>query len=218
MHADGLQKIEDEYTFITDLSYTLSTRYQRPESCILVTIDHSACLLFGGSFDPAYTLTITALPSQLQPVTNKRNAALLQKAMEDTLGVIPERGIIKFVPIAEENLATNGKTVAADIEDLERESSEDSSSIRRTLSRNKKRQSTRSLRSMRRNSPLPTHKEQMTPPVTAQGIINVERVAPFPPMPPMPADENFLDRKAEKVQKMSRRKSFIEKMFGKGER
>ena len=205
-------QIQDEYSFITDLSYTLSTRYQRPESCILVTLTHSACLLFGGSFDPAYTLTITALRSQLQPVTNKRNAALLQKAMEDALGVLPSRGVIKFSPIAEENLATNGKTVAGEIEDLERES-EENASVRRTLSRGKKRQSTRSMRNLKISSPLPTHDEQMTPPVSAQGMATI-RAAPS--MPAMPTEKSTLDMKAQKAQKMSRRKSFIVSMFGKG--
>lgn len=152
-------------------------------------------------------MTITALQSQLQPVTNKRNAALLQKAMEDTLGVVPERGLVRFMPIAEENLATNGKTVAGEIEDLEKETLEDASSIRRTLSRGKKRQSTKSLRNMKISSPLPTHDEQMTPPVSAQGP---------PSMPAMPTEKSTLDQKAEKVQKMSRRKSFIASMFGKG--
>jgi Macrophage migration inhibitory factor (MIF) len=206
-------QIQDEYTFITDLSYTLSTRYQRPESSILITVSHSACLLFGGSFDPAYIIAITALQSQLQLVTNKRNAALIQKAMEDALGVVPDRGLVKFMPIAEENLATNGRTVAGEIEDLERETSEDNSNIRRTLSRGKRRQSNKSLRNLKISSPLPTHDEQMTPPVSAQGIGSVQVT---PSMPAMPAEKSAMDRKAEKVQKMSRRKSFIASMFGKG--
>ena len=158
-------------------------------------------------------MTITALQSQLQPVTNKRNAALIQKAMEDALGVVPDRGLIKFMPIAEENLATNGKTVAGEIEDLERATSEDNSSIRRTLSRSKKRHSTKSLRNLKISSPLPTHDEQMTPPVSAQGIVNIQGT---PSIPALPIEKSTMDRKAERVQKMSRRKSFIASMFGKG--
>lgn len=113
-------QISDEFTFITELSYHLSTRYQRPVSSIVVTLQHGACMLYGGSFDPAYVMAIFALPSQLQPTTNKRNAALIQKHMEEVLGVGATRGLLRFVPTSEEDLASNGNTVAGDIDNLER--------------------------------------------------------------------------------------------------
>jgi hypothetical protein len=106
------------------MSYTLSQRYSRPESSIMVNVDHSACLLLAGSFEPAYILTISALPSQLQPVTNKRNSALIQSFMAEILAVPPERGILRFHPILEENLATNGTTVFGEIERIEKSSSD----------------------------------------------------------------------------------------------
>jgi len=77
-------------------------------------------MFFGGSFDAAYVMSIFALPSQLQPTTNKRNAALIQKHMEEALGVMPERGLLRFVPTLEENTAHNGKTMAGKIDELER--------------------------------------------------------------------------------------------------
>jgi len=124
--ADGtIPQISDEFTFITELSYSLSTRYQRPVSSIVVTLHHGACMFFGGSFDPAYVMSVFALPSQLLPTTNKRNAALIQKHMEETLGVGPARGFLRFVPVQEEHLACNGKTVAAEIDELERGSYHD---------------------------------------------------------------------------------------------
>jgi hypothetical protein len=49
-------------------------------------------MFWGGSFDPAYVMSVSALPSQLQPTTNRRNAALIQRHMEETLGVRPARG------------------------------------------------------------------------------------------------------------------------------
>ncbi len=157
-------QVQDEFQFITDLSSQLSSRYQRSESSIVVTVSHSTCLLFGGSFDPAYTLTITALASQLQPVTNKRNAAIVAKAMEDNLGVGPERGLIKFQAIAEENVATNGKTIAGEIEDLRKESVDLNPSWlrgdeRRASQSRSRRQSMKSARSSARNSQLPTQFE-----------------------------------------------------------
>lgn len=163
-------------------------------------------------------MSITALQCQLQPVTNKRNAALLQKVMEDALGVIPERGLIRFMPIAEENLATNGKTVAGEIEDLEKDSSEDASSIRRTLSREKNRHNTKSLRNLRISSPLPTHDEAVTPPTSARsfGPRDPSSIPAVPTMPTVPTERSTLDRKAEKMQRMGRRRSFITSIFGKG--
>jgi hypothetical protein len=163
-------------------------------------------MLFGGNFDPAYSLTITALGSQLQPVTNKRNAALLAKALQESLGVSPERGLIKFTPIAEENMATDSKTVTGMIEDLEKVMSE-SSGLQRTFSMSKRRHSTKSLRGMKAASQLPTHNEILspTPPTSARDT---------PPLPPVPTEKSALDKKAEKVQKMGRRKSFIASIFG----
>lgn len=40
--------------------------------------------------------------------------------MEEALGVPPARGLVRFVPVAERHLAVGGKTVAAEIEELER--------------------------------------------------------------------------------------------------
>jgi hypothetical protein len=167
-------------------------------------------MLFGGNFDPAYTLTITALGSQLQPVTNKRNAALLGKAMEESLGVAPNRGVIRFLAMPEENLATDGKTIAGEIEELERESTENSTNLQRSLSRvtpkSKRRQSLRSLRGVKNQ--LATHNEHIspTPPLSERET---------PPLPAMPSEKSPMDLRAEKAQKMGRRRSFIATIFGK---
>ncbi|KAI9050247.1 hypothetical protein LZ554_006384 [Drepanopeziza brunnea f. sp. 'monogermtubi'] len=197
--------IHDEYSFITDLSYYLSNRYQRPENSIVVSLIHSHCMLFGGNFDPAYNLTITALPCQLQPVTNKRNAALLAAHMDESLGVGPRRGVIKFVATAEENLANDGKTVAGEIEDLEKETTDSYASVQRSLSRGTSK--SRKRHSMRMG-PLPTHEESILSTSTYSSNET-------PPLPSIPAEKRESDVKAEKVRKMSRRKSFIATMFGK---
>ncbi|KAI8932624.1 hypothetical protein NX059_010122 [Plenodomus lindquistii] len=123
--------IKDEYTLVTDLSHHLSTRYQRPEASIMITVTHSACLLLGGSFEPTYILTINALPVQIQPTTNKRNAAMIQTFMAESIGVPPDRGIVKFIPIPEESLAMNGMTILGEIERLERQHAEESGSSAR---------------------------------------------------------------------------------------
>lgn len=236
-------KVNDEYTFITDLSYNLSNRYQRPESSILVTITHSACLLLGGSFDPAYTLTISALPSQVQPITNKRNAALLAHVLEESLGVSPSRGLIKFIGIPEDNFAFNGKTISAEIEELEKELGEEHMHIMnrrssRSSTKAAKRQSMRGMKNLKagimgghRDSevkePLFPHSDRydrLTPPLSEENTPPIPSipenpiVTAMPPMPPMPevsTEQSAMSWRAEKVRKMSKRKSFIQGLFGK---
>lgn len=87
----------------------------------MINVDHSSCLALAGTFEPCYILTISTVPSQLQPTINKRNAALIQSFMADILSVPPERGIIKFVPVSEENYAVNGSTLLGSIERLEQQ-------------------------------------------------------------------------------------------------
>lgn len=183
-------------------------------------------MFYGASFDPAYILTITALPSQVQPVTNKRNASLLVKAMEEGLGVAPDRGLIKFVAIPEENLATAGKTIAGEIEELEKESGEISSLLNKSISKatnkNKKRQSMRSLKGKLSNvaesapstpTLFPNEMRGSTPQSERLGTPLSYRATT--PLPPIPTEPSMLDKKAEKVKKMGRRKSFIATIFGK---
>ena len=122
---DNLQ-IKDEFTLVTDLSHHLAQRYTRPDSSIMIKVDHSACLALGGTFDPCYILIITALPSQMGPTINKRNAALIQAFMADILSVSSDRGIIKFEAIEEGNYAMNGTTMLGEIERLEKSHSEES--------------------------------------------------------------------------------------------
>lgn len=128
-------QIKDEFTLVTDMSYHLAARYTRPDSVVMVKVDHSACLALGGTFDPCYILTITTVPSHVGPTMNKRNAALIQSFMADILSVPAERGIIKFEPIAEENFAINGNTMLGEIERQEKQQANDhSSAVRRVIS------------------------------------------------------------------------------------
>lgn len=167
-----MHQVKDEYTVVTDLSHHLSQRYQRPESSIMITVKHSACLLLGGSFEPTYLLTITALPVQVQPTLNKRNAALIQAFMAETLGVPSDRGIIKFIPIPEDSLATNGMTILGEIERLERQQAdENGSNLKRALTNKSKRsavsKSKSSIQLSRTNSK--SAPRTMTPPLPSPG-------------------------------------------------
>ena len=97
------------------MSSFLAARYNRPEFSVLITLHHSACMLFGGSFDPAYLLTISAVSEQVKPTMNRRNTALIQQFLAEELLVPTERGVLRFHALAEENIANGGMTLAAEI-------------------------------------------------------------------------------------------------------
>lgn len=166
-------QIKDEYTLVTDLSHHLSTRYQRPESSIMIIVNHSACLLLGGSFEPTYVLSITALPVQLGPTTNKRNASLIQNFMQESIGVAPDRGIIKFIPIQEECLATSGMTVMGEVERLERQQAEENGGLKRALTKSSRRsvvtKAKSSFQLSRNNSKANPGARPVTPPIPSPG-------------------------------------------------
>ncbi|KAL8980197.1 MAG: hypothetical protein Q9205_004651 [Flavoplaca limonia] len=193
--------VKDEYIFLQDLSQHLSQRYQRPVSSIFITLNHSECLLYAGTFDSAYVMTITALPSQIQPTTNKRNAVMMQTFMADSLGVTPERGVIRFVGIAEEYLATNGNTVLGEIENLSRDSGEDGANGAQRSGTVRRGRSRRSSKAEKNQIPL-------SRPATSDNKL-ISPPPRSPPIPKMPEDQSPLDMKAAKVQKMGRRRSFL---------
>ncbi|KAF2683861.1 hypothetical protein K458DRAFT_432046 [Lentithecium fluviatile CBS 122367] len=166
--------IKDEYTLVTDLSHHLSTRYQRPESSIMITVNHSACLLLGGSFEPTYVLTITALPIQLLPTTNKRNAALIQNFMFESIGVPLDRGMIKFIPIQEECIATNGMTILGEIERLEQQQVEANGGLARSFTKGSRKSAVTKAKSSfqltRKSSKANTElRSAVTPPLPSPG-------------------------------------------------
>lgn len=148
----------------------------------MINVDHSACLLLAGSFEPAYILTITTLPSQLQPTTNKRNAALIQSFMADILSVPPERGVLRFKPIPEENLATNGVTIFGEMERVERQQAEDEKSA--GAKRAYTREARKSLTT--RKSALRATPEPGSPKATSSHLSYLSATSPRLPAQPSP--------------------------------
>ncbi|CAL5867019.1 uncharacterized protein PFLUO_LOCUS1231 [Penicillium psychrofluorescens] len=126
---DGTTKL------VEDLALRLAQVYQRPESSMMVTIQQDACLLFGCASAPAYLLKIYALPHLIAPITNLRNTGLIQKALQELLGVAPDRGVVIYLPTEEYNLATNGVTACGEISRLERLSQDENPGLFRTISR-----------------------------------------------------------------------------------
>ncbi|KAF2843517.1 Tautomerase/MIF [Patellaria atrata CBS 101060] len=127
--------LPDVFLVVRELSIQLSGLYNRSESSIMVTLKHSTCMILGGTFEPTYVLTMSALPSQIQPTINKRNAAVIQNFLQDVLGVQPNRGVIKFQAVEEANLAINGGTILGKIEEQEKIQSLNEGSLKRAFTK-----------------------------------------------------------------------------------
>ncbi|KAI1378199.1 Tautomerase/MIF [Hypoxylon crocopeplum] len=176
--------IKDEFSFITDLSYHLSNRYQRPMSSIVINLNHGSCMMFGGSFDPAYTLTIHALPSLVQPTTNKRNAALIQRHIQETLGVMSSRGYVRFVATPEENVAIGGKTVATEIDESSNAMANDKPAETRKAAKSNRRIGVKSFGGFKTASMTDLAKVPTPPPSTSDETTPITTIPEVPPTPP----------------------------------
>ncbi|KAK5685096.1 hypothetical protein LTS10_003171 [Elasticomyces elasticus] len=167
--------IKDEFTLVTDLSYHLAQRYTRPDSSIMIKVDHSACLALGGTFDPCYILNITTLPSEMGPTMNKRNAALIQSFMADILSVSSDRGIIKFQPIEEANYAMDGTTMLGQIEKLEKHQEDGGAGGVRRAVTNAARKSIPSFNNLKTVPKLDTNVKSPNGAPVSNGVTPIER-------------------------------------------
>ncbi|CBF88442.1 MIF domain protein [Aspergillus nidulans FGSC A4] len=118
--------------------------YQRSESFMFVSMQVIPSLRFGNSTVPAYSMKVFALPYLIAPITNLRSTILIQAALHDILHIQPSRGIILYIPVAEENMATNNTTMMGEVARLQSDThgcgreSGIFKSLSRSLSRRKK--------------------------------------------------------------------------------
>lgn len=117
--------MEEEQSFLNDFLQNVSEIYHRPINNIMITLDTNVQIMTGGSTEPAYLLSITALPSEIAAAKNMRSAALIQNFLTQSLSIPQDRGVVRFQPIKEQDLATNGKTVTQEIEEAEKETGEE---------------------------------------------------------------------------------------------
>ncbi|KAJ5551900.1 Tautomerase [Penicillium sp. DV-2018c] len=126
---------QDARYILSELVHRLAQLYDRPEAHMLVTIDQNADLVFGTPVSTeAYLLKISAHSSMVTPLVNARITNNMQCTLEQLLGITPDKGIVIFIPVIEENLGRNGTTAWAEINRLEKVSST-SPSVFRSLSR-----------------------------------------------------------------------------------
>ncbi|KAI1820979.1 Tautomerase/MIF [Xylaria intraflava] len=208
--------VNDEFAFISKLAQHLSHRYQRPITSINVTLHHSVCMLFGGDVEPACTLAIYALPSLVQPATNRRNAMLIQQHLNETLGVMSMRCYIRFEGTPEENFGIGGKTVASKVDELSARNGDQESAVSRKSSKSSRgiMKSVRSLGSFRSNSGANVvENASMRAPHNSGETTRITTIPELPPTPPY--DEKSAQGDEEEPRKVrSRRKSLRFTLFG----
>lgn len=115
------------------LTSRLAHVYQRPETSMMVVIQQDVRLHFGNSAAPAYLMKVFAHPYLIAPITNLRNTIFIQKILHEFLDIAPNRGVIIYASVPEENLATDGVTMLGDLVRLERDSRD--SGVFKSLSR-----------------------------------------------------------------------------------
>ncbi|KAL4977019.1 Tautomerase/MIF superfamily [Aspergillus desertorum] len=136
--------VKDEDAVISRITTRMAQIYQRSESFMFVSMQVIPSLRFGASTVPAYSMKIFALPYLIAPITNLRSTILIQAALHDILHIQPSRGIILYIPVAEENMATNNTTMMGEVARLQSDThgrgreSGIFKSLSRTLSRRKK--------------------------------------------------------------------------------
>ncbi|RDW90238.1 MIF domain protein [Aspergillus mulundensis] len=135
--------VKDEDAALSRITTRMAQIYQRSESFMFVSIQIVPSLRFGNSTMPAYSMKIFALPYLIAPITNLRSTILIQAALQDILHIPPASGIILYIPVAEENMATNNTTMMGEIARLQDDRGRGREprffqSLSRTLSRRKK--------------------------------------------------------------------------------
>jgi hypothetical protein len=206
--------VNDEFTLITDLSKFFSERYDREEEFIAISLTHSVCLYFGANFEPAYIVTISTVQSQMLPATNQRNTFVIQQYFHKSLKVSPERGLVKYIAIPEENFGTRGVTLSAEIDQLQKNMDDRHTIPTQNLPQygyHKNRKSRLSMKSMGSLKGGNQNQGQLPAVGEKQFLSGESTTMPQPPRV-LAVVENF--RSTETVWKMSRRKSFMA-MFGK---
>lgn len=114
-----------EQGFLNDFLQSVSETYHRPVNTLMITVNTDIQIIMGGSTEPAYLLNIAALSTEIAATKNMRSTSLIQSFLFQSLGIPKERGVIKFLPVNDQDLATNGITVTQEIEKLEQETGEE---------------------------------------------------------------------------------------------
>ncbi|KAB8238421.1 hypothetical protein ETB97_010137 [Aspergillus alliaceus] len=125
----------DDEPLASMIASRLAQAYQKPEGSMMVTVQQNACIHFGISKDPAYVLKVYAVPCLIATIINLRCTIMIQSALRDLLQIESNRGVVLYLPVPEENFATDGVTYASQTTRYDQRSENDDSGILRSISR-----------------------------------------------------------------------------------
>ncbi|KAF9885536.1 hypothetical protein FE257_012864 [Aspergillus nanangensis] len=127
--------VHDVESLAAAIASHMARIYQKSDASMMVNIQQGACLRFGQSPFPAYSMKVFALPYLIAQITNLRNATFIQAVLQDFLHIPANRGIVLFFPVSEQNFAINGMTIIGEITRLEHHSRDERPGILKTISR-----------------------------------------------------------------------------------
>ncbi|TFK25820.1 Tautomerase/MIF [Coprinopsis marcescibilis] len=104
-------KIADEKAFVVEFSKLGAELLSKPEKYISINVRHNPTLTFGGTFDPAFILSIVSLDN-INPEVNEKYSKALFKFFEDKLGVPGDRGYVVFNDPGRAYIGYEGTTFA----------------------------------------------------------------------------------------------------------
>lgn len=136
--ANFSEQLDTEQSFLNDFLMTLSEIYHKPTNNIMIVARPNVHIMMAASTEPAYLVTITALPSEIASIKNLRTVMIVQDFLAEALRIPANRGIIKFHPVQEDELGSNKTTVKDEIEVLQAEDKRSQSVLSRQSNRTKR--------------------------------------------------------------------------------
>lgn len=150
----------------------MSEIYHKPTHNIMIVATTDASILISGSTEPAYLISLTALPSEIASMKNLRATTMVQEFVAESLKIPANRGVVKFQSVKEDEIGTNGITIRDEIDKIEAEEKR-GLSLRSRQSTRTKRGST--LPSMSEAFGVMDHSRSNTPMLSRDGELEDEQ-------------------------------------------
>ncbi|EIN04787.1 Tautomerase/MIF [Punctularia strigosozonata HHB-11173 SS5] len=105
-------KVPDVGAWANEFSKLSAEFLGKPELYISVSYNYDENLSFGGTFEPAFLLTITSLDN-INPEVNEKYSKIIFDHFQKTLGTPGNRGYVVFNDPGRDFMGHKGTTVAA---------------------------------------------------------------------------------------------------------
>ncbi|KLO18870.1 Tautomerase/MIF [Schizopora paradoxa] len=103
-------KVEDSKALVAKLSKLATQVLGKPEHAILVKYTYNEALCWGGTFDPAFVLSVSSIGT-FSPEKNPSHVEEFTKFLKENLGVDDKRGYIALEDPGKDNIGFAGTTI-----------------------------------------------------------------------------------------------------------